>query len=201
MTVVAGPAEAAAALRRGELVAVPTDTVYGLVVPAGRPGAAAALAAAKGRAADVPVQVLVAGTDQVAELVGADGLGDTGRRLAERFWPGGLTLVVGRRPGLALDLGGDGTTVGVRAPDHPVVVALCREVGPLAATSANQHGEPPLTSAAAVAEAFAGRVAVVVEGGLGSSLASTVVDVTGAVPVLLRAGAVAWDDIVAVAGG
>lgn len=200
-TVVADVEAAVAALRRGELVAAPTDTVYGLMVAADRPGAAAALAAAKGRDAQVPVQVLVAGPDQVDALAGPDGLGPAGRRLADRYWPGGLTLVVRRRPGLSLDLGGDDTTVGVRAPDHPVAVALCRAVGPLAATSANRHGDPPLADAAAVVEAFAGRVAVVVDGGPGGAVASTVVDVTGPHPVLLREGAVPWADVVAVASG
>lgn len=194
---VGGPEEAAEALRRGQVVAVPTDTVYGLVVAADRPGAGAALAAAKGRSADVPVQVLVAGTDQVAELAGPAGLGTAGERLAARFWPGGLTLVVPRRRGLALDLGGDGATVGVRCPAHPLVVGLCRAVGPLAATSANQHGQPPLVSAAAVAEVFAGSVALVVDGGIGESVASTVVDVSGSVPALLREGAVPWTEILA----
>lgn len=200
-TVVAGVDEAVAALQRGELVAAPTDTVYGLMVAADRPGAAAALARAKGRDAHVPVQVLVAGSDQVTVLAGADGLGPVAGRLAERYWPGALTLVVRRRPDLGLDLGGDGTTVGVRAPDHPVVVALCRAVGPLAATSANQHGEAPLTTAAAVAAAFDGRVAVVVDGGPGGAVASTVVDVTGVEPVLLRQGAVPWEELKVVAGG
>lgn len=190
-----GVDRAAAALRQGAVVAIPTDTVYGLVVSAQRPGAAGALGAAKGRGHVVPVQVLVAGADQVAALAGAAGLGPVGERLAARFWPGGLTLVVQRRPGLALDLGGDGATIGVRCPAHPVAVELCRTVGPLAATSANHHGEAPLTDAAAVAETFAGLVAVVVDGGVGGSVASTVVDLTGDRPVLLRPGSVGWEDI------
>lgn len=197
---VGGPDEAAEALRRGEVVAVPTDTVYGLVVVVARPGAGAALAAAKGRSADVPVQVLVAGSDQVADLAGPAALGPAGERLAARFWPGGLTLVVPRRPGLGYDLGGDGSTVGVRCPAHPLVVGLCRAVGPLAATSANQHGQPPLTSAAAVAEVFAGSVALVVDGGIGNSVASTVVDLSGSLPALLREGAVPWAEILGALG-
>jgi tRNA threonylcarbamoyl adenosine modification protein (Sua5/YciO/YrdC/YwlC family) len=194
-------AAAVAALRAGAVVAVPTDTVYGLVVAADRPAAAAALAEAKGRSSEVPVQVLVADAAQAAALTGPGGLGVAGERLARRYWSGGLTLVVRRRPGLAWDLGGDGTTIGLRAPDHPVPAALCRAVGPLAATSANHHGAPPLTTAAEVRDELGDAVAVIVDGGPGGQTASTVVDVTGTRPVLLREGAIAWADVQAVADG
>jgi L-threonylcarbamoyladenylate synthase len=201
VTVVGSVEQAAAALEAGRLVAVPTDTVYGLLVDARRPRAAAALAGAKGRDEAVPVQVLVADVDQALELCGADGLGVAGARLARRFWPGGLTVVVPRRPEVALDLGADGRTVGLRCPDHPVPRTLCRRVGPVAATSANVHGEPPLTTAAAVAAVFDGVVDVVVDGGLGGQTASTVVSLADGEPVLLREGAVPWDQVLATIAG
>jgi tRNA threonylcarbamoyl adenosine modification protein (Sua5/YciO/YrdC/YwlC family) len=119
----------------------------------------------------------------------------------ERFWPGPLTLVVARRPGLGADLGDDVATIGVRCPAHPVARKLCAAVGPLATTSANLHGCPPLTTAAAVASAFGDAVAVVLDGGACTGLPSTVVDCTGATPTLLRQGGVAWDDVLAVFGG
>jgi len=186
---------AAEALARGEVVALPTDTVYGLAVVASRPAAAAALARLKGRGADVPIQVLVAGLEQADALAGPDGLRGPARRLAERFWPGGLTVVVPRRAGVQLDVGGDGTTVGLRCPATGLVRALCRRVGPLAATSANRHGAPPLPTAAAVREAFGAALAVVVDGGACTGLASTVVDLTGPEPVCRREGAVPWQAV------
>lgn len=200
MTSIGDLARAAAALRAGGLVAIPTDTVYGLVVAATRPSAGAVLAGAKGRGADVPVQVLVADVEQARSLCGPKGLGPVGDRLAARYWPGGLTLIVARDPAQQLDLGGDGTTVGLRCPDHPVPVALCRQVGPLAATSANHHGAPPLTTAEAVVAAFDGVVDVVVDGGLGGQTASTVVSLAGDRPVLLRDGAVPWAELLAELG-
>lgn len=191
---------AIAALRSGGVVAVPTDTVYGLVGLASTPGIGAKLAAIKGRQAEVAVQVLVADTVQADQLAGPDGLAPLARRLAEREWPGGLTIVTERRPGLVLDLGGDPTSIGLRWPDHQVVVELCQAVGPLAATSANLHGHPPLTSAAEVAGAFGDELATVVDGGNGGAEASTVVDVRAGVPRLLRQGAVPWSRIAEAAG-
>ena len=140
--------EAAAALADGAVVAVPTDTVYGLAVDPAQPDAVERLFALKGRPADVPLPILVAGPEQVAQVAGH--LEVAAQALAERYWPGPLTLVVPRRPGFTVDLGGPAAarqTVGVRRPDHPVVVALCEMLGPLAVTSANLHGEEPATSA------------------------------------------------------
>jgi len=190
---------AAAALLDGGLVAVPTDTVYGLVGLATARGVGARLAAAKGRDAEIAVQVLVADVAQADELAGPDGLGVTARQLAEQLWPGGLTVVTERRVGVHLDLGGADDSVGLRCPDHSLVRALCREVGPLAATSANRHGMPPLPSATAVAAAFGAVLAYVVDGGPGGAAASTVVDVRGGGLRLLREGTVPWADVVAAA--
>ncbi len=181
------------------MVGIPTDTVYGLAALAAVPGVGAALAATKGRQAEVAVQVLVADVAQADLLAGPDGLSPVARRLVDRLWPGGLTVVTDRRPGLVLDLGGDPTSIGLRCPAHRAVAGLCRRVGPLAATSANRHGQPPLVTAQEVADGFAGQVAVVLDGGLGSQGASTVVDVRGPEPLLLRDGAVPWATVVAAA--
>jgi L-threonylcarbamoyladenylate synthase len=179
--------DAVDALRAGLVVGIATDTVYGLATDAFAPGASEALARAKGRSAEVPVQVLVSGFEQ-ASSVGV--WSDRSTRAAGILWPGAVTLVVPRRNDLDLDLGGDGTTVGVRWPARSMVVELCNLFGPLAATSANRHGEPPLLSAAEVATTFAGSVAVVVDGGVCSGLASTVVDLTRDDAPVLREGAV-----------
>ena len=133
-----GPSAAIATLRAGGAVVVPTDTVYGLAVRADLPGAVDRLAALKDRAAEQPVAVLVASIEQ-ADAVGL--LSVDARRLAERWWPGPLTLVLPRRAGLDWDLGEPAGTVGVRVPDHDLVRGLASAVGPLATTSANRHGD------------------------------------------------------------
>ena len=114
-----------------------------------------------------------------------------------RFWPGALTIVLPARPGLGADLGDDDATIGVRCPDHPVALALCRAVGPLATTSANVHGQPTLTTAAEVAEVFADALPVVLDGGTCTGSPSTVVDCTGFEPRLLREGRVPWSAVLA----
>lgn len=192
-----GLAAAEDALRAGDVVVVPTDTVYGVAVEPTRPGAVDRLFALKRRPRDVPLAVLVAGRDQLAGLV--DGAGDPRvAALAEAFWPGGLTLVLRRRAGLALDLGAAGETVGVRCPDHPVPRALAERVGPLAATSANLHGmETPSTATGVAAQLELGPGIVVLDGGPCGGVASTVVELTGDEPRLLREGTVPWDEITA----
>lgn len=192
VTLAQGPAALSAvaqALRKGAVAAVPTDTVYGLVVEARQPAAAARLSRAKGRDETTATQVLVADLGQAEELVAPEALGGSVRRVLEEFWPGGLTVVLRRRAGLRLDLGGDPDSVGLRCPDHPWLQELCRQVGPLAATSANRHGEPPLISASEVLTVLGSAVAVVVDGGVGGQVASTVVDLRGT-PRVLREGAV-----------
>ncbi len=136
-------------------MAVPTDTVYGLAVDPDSPEAVARLFVLKGRPDSVPLPVLVSGWDQVEAIAGS--LEPAAARLADRHWPGPLTLVVPRAPGFVADLGGPRTavsTVGLRWPDHPVVSALCRASGPMAVTSANRHGEPPARTAGEVAACF-----------------------------------------------
>ncbi|HET6811858.1 MAG TPA: L-threonylcarbamoyladenylate synthase [Acidimicrobiales bacterium] len=181
---------AAAALAAGGVVGIPTDTVYGLAAAPQVEGATAAVFALKGRPEGAALPVLVAGLDQAATVGDMEGAAGA---LAAQLWPGGLTLVVPRRPGIAWDLGGDAATIGLRCPDHEVARELCRRCGPLVATSANRHGEPALAGASEVVDSFPGLV--VLEGGECRGVASTVVDLTGGEPRLLRAGAVPWEDV------
>jgi L-threonylcarbamoyladenylate synthase len=179
--------DAVDALRSGKVVAFATDTVYGIAADPTRRGADGKLSRAKGRESGVPLQVLVSGIDQALQI----GMwSDSALTAARALWPGAVTIIVQRRQGVELHIGGDGKTIGIRWPDHGLAVELCERCGPLAASSANLHGEPPLTTAAEVAEAFAQSVDVVVDGGICPGNASTVVDLTGDVPVVLREGVV-----------
>lgn len=190
-----GLAAAARALRAGLVVALPTDTVYGLAVDPTQPGATDRLFAAKRRPHDVDLPVLVAGVDQALQL--AASVPEIAVRLMDRFWPGPLTVVLPRSPEFTGDLGDDEATVGVRCPAHPVPRALCAEVGPLATTSANRHGQPTHETAAAVEADLGREVAVVIDGGTCAGRPSTVVDCTGVEPKLLREGRVPWADVLA----
>lgn len=173
------------ALRAGGAVVVPTDTVYGLAALPTVPGAVDRLFVLKGRPADMPIAVLVAGLDPVKAL--AD-LNDTAHRLADTFWPGPLTMVLPRRQGVDLPLGEPHATIGVRWPEHPVIAALATAVGPLATTSANRTGAPTPATAAEAAASLVGDVAVVLDGGTLAGTASTVVDLTGPDLRVLREG-------------
>jgi tRNA threonylcarbamoyl adenosine modification protein (Sua5/YciO/YrdC/YwlC family) len=184
---------AAKALVAGQIVGIPTDTVYGLAADALHTGAADRLFTVKRRPKSVDLPVLVADVAQALDL--ATGVPDVARRLMERWWPGALTLVVPRRPDLEADLGDDEATIGVRCPDHEVPLALCRAVGPLATTSANLHGEANLTTAAEVAAAFGESIALVIDGGTCAGSPSTVVDCTGEEVKLLRDGRIPWADL------
>ncbi|MGH9059849.1 MAG: L-threonylcarbamoyladenylate synthase [Acidimicrobiales bacterium] len=186
-------AQAARAIRQGDIVGVPTDTVYGLAADPFRTGAVDRLFRVKGRPRSVELPVLVADEAQALEMVTS--VPDAGRRLMEAFWPGALTVILPRRPDLEADLGEDDATIGLRCPNHPVPRALCRQVGPLATTSANRHGQPPATTGAEVA-GLAG-VTVVLDAGPCDGKPSTVVDCTGVDPKLLREGCIAWADVIA----
>ena len=184
-----GDADAAAAvLRAGGVVLLPTDTVYGLAVSTKVPGATARLFELKGRHRDVPIAVLVADPDQAWRLAAAP-LPESARRLAARWWPGALTLVVARDAAWTVDLGGDPATVGLRCPDQELVRSLCRAVGPLATTSANRHAEPTPATAREAAAAV-GHTGLVVDGGRLAGVPSTVVDCTVSPVRVLREGAV-----------
>jgi tRNA threonylcarbamoyl adenosine modification protein (Sua5/YciO/YrdC/YwlC family) len=191
----ASVAAALEALGAGGVVAIPTDTVYGLAVDPFQPGASDRLFALKRRPRTVDLPLLVAGADQV--LTVATAVPRLAARLMDRFWPGPLTLVVPRRPDLEADLGDDEATVGVRCPDHEVPLTLCRRSrrGPLATTSANLHGEPTLTTAADVEAALGGSVAAVLDGGPCTGEPSTVVDCTGEEPKCLREGRIPWPEL------
>ena len=188
-------AAAVAVLRAGGVVLLPTDTVYGLAVATAVPGAIARLFELKGRRRDVPIAVLVADAEQAWRLAAVP-LPESAARLAARWWPGALTLVVPRRAGWDVDLGGDPATVGVRCPDHDLVRAVCREVGPLATTSANRHGQAtPPTAAEALDQV--GPVDLVIDGGRLAGAASTVVDCTVEPVRVVREGVIPAAEIAA----
>jgi L-threonylcarbamoyladenylate synthase len=189
-------AAAVQALRDGDVIGVPTDTVYGLAADPWHSGAADRLFVVKGRPRRVELPVLVASVAQALDL--ATAVPDCARRLMTRFWPGALTIVLPRREGVTADLGDDDETIGLRCPDHPVPLAVCRVLGPIATTSANRHGSAPVTTASAVAATLQG-VALVLDAGPCDRPASTVVDATGEVPKLLRPGSIPWPDIMSVA--
>ena len=192
-------AQAVATLRAGGVVAIPTDTVYGLAVDPSVPGATDDLFAFKSRPQALDLPVLVGTIEQAEALAGPAGLPPVARCLAGVFWPGALTIVVPRRRGLDWVLGAHAGTIGLRVPDHPVARALCDEVGALATTSANVHGEEPCTDANAVRRAF-GPGVVVVDDGVCTGSPSTVVDVVDGTPRCLREGAVPWAEVVAALG-
>ncbi|HET9732400.1 MAG TPA: L-threonylcarbamoyladenylate synthase [Acidimicrobiales bacterium] len=178
----------AAALARGEVVGLPTDTVYGVGADPTVEGAVARLFELKGRPGHVAVPLLVADLAQARTVAVVP---PAGERLAAAFWPGALTVVLPAR--IDLGLGGDGATVGVRCAAHPVMRAACLRCGPLAVTSANLHGQSPLTTADAVAATFPDLL--VVDAGLCDGVPSTVVDATGDEVRLLREGGVAWEAV------
>jgi tRNA threonylcarbamoyl adenosine modification protein (Sua5/YciO/YrdC/YwlC family) len=180
--------EAAAAIAAGEVVGMPTDTVYGIGVDPMVEGAVERLFELKGRPAHKPVGLLVAGLDQAKEIVEMSG---AAADLATRHWPGALTLVVTPRVVLP-DWVGDAVarTVGIRVPDHPVALALLQATGPLAVTSANRSGEPEAMSDAEARAIFGDDVAVYLEGRCPGGAPSTVVDATGHTLVVLREGPV-----------
>ena len=180
---------AARAITRGELVVIPTDTVYGIGADAFDPAAVKALLEAKGRGREMPPPVLVssgATLDALAVRVPA-----WARALTEEFWPGALTLVCHQQSSLHWDLGETRGTVAVRVPDHPVAVAVLERTGPLAVSSANRTGMPAATDADA-AEAMLGHaVSVIVDAGpTPAADPSTIVDATTDTPRLLRLGAI-----------
>jgi tRNA threonylcarbamoyl adenosine modification protein (Sua5/YciO/YrdC/YwlC family) len=183
---------ASGVLQGGGTVVLPTDTVYGLAALPSVPGATDALFALKGRSSDQPLAVLVADADAALALV--EPVGSTVHRWMAERWPGPLTLVLRRAPaaaGLALGSGVD--TIGIRCPDHDFVRALAAEVGPIATTSANRHGESTPRSAAKAAAALTGPVGLIIDGGPAGTVASTVVDASVERWRVLRVGAVAPD--------
>jgi L-threonylcarbamoyladenylate synthase len=198
----AGIAQAAAALASGAVVGIPTDTVYGLAALPTLAGATDEVFEIKQRPLDIVLPVLVADDEQARQL--GQSLSPVVERLMARYWPGPLTIVVERAPAAAdflLGTGSGADTIGVRCPDHAAVRELCRLAGPLATTSANRHGQPPLTNAADVSATFDRQIALVLDGGPCEGLPSTVIDCTGGEPRLLREGRLAWAELLQSIGG
>jgi L-threonylcarbamoyladenylate synthase len=180
---------ATSAVRRGDLVVLPTDTVYGLGCDAFSSLGVTRLLEAKGRGRDMPVPVLVGSPATIEGL--AYGLTKAARDLVEAFWPGALTVVVRSQPSLAWDLGDAGGTVALRMPLHPVAIELLKATGPMAVSSANRSGSAPATDYPAAEDQLGDSVAIYLDGGpSGEPVPSTILDVTGPVPRLLRLGAV-----------
>ena len=192
--------EVAAAIVAGDLVALPTETVYGLAALPDEQGVAR-LIAAKQRSAEKGIQLLVDSIEQAETLVDFSPVAEA---LAEAFWPGGLTIVAQRRADSTLPdlIGGGRPTVGVRLPDHEVPRAICQLVGPICASSANVTGEPAATDAEQVARTLGEELSLIVDDGpVRGGVASTVVDCSDPTrpPIILREGAIPAADIEEVA--
>ncbi len=191
-------ARAANVLRAGGVVAYPTDTVYGLGTHVWDPTVVRKVFTAKHRPRDQPLPVAVAGRRMAAAVALIDA---RAARVMDQFWPGAVTLVLPKTPRLPLTVTGGHTSVGVRAPDHPVPLALLAATQePLIATSANRHGSPPCVDAPAVRVHLEGTVDLILDGGVCDAPPSTVLDLTGATPILRRLGAVPKHHLEAVVG-
>ena len=189
-------AHAGQVLRDAHLVAYPTDTMYGLGIDPRLPEAVDRLFHAKGRPDTAAVPFISADIEQVESYLGP--LTPLGRRLAERFWPGPLTLVIDAAPTVNRRLLGGRDSVAVRVPNHVVARAVATELGhPVTSTSANATGAPAASCAADVVAALGLSVALVIDAGpSGCTVPSTIIDARGDAPVLLRDGVVAWDRVV-----
>lgn len=164
-------------LGRGEVVVIPTDTVYGIAADAFSPSAVEKLLAAKGRGRQSPPPVLIGNLNALHAL--AESVPDVARRLAETFWPGALTMILRSQPSLSWDLGETKGTVALRMPDHKIALALLEEVGPLAVSSANLTGEPAAVTCQQAVAYFDNAVATYLDGGASpKGEASTIIDLT-----------------------
>jgi L-threonylcarbamoyladenylate synthase len=180
-------------LRAGGVVAYPTDTFYGLAVDPRNGDAVAALFALKGRDAGKPSPLIVSSIEQARLAVQFNPVAET---LAARFWPGPLSLVLPVTPALCRAAFGGGTTAAVRVPDHAVARAVAEAFGfCITATSANVSGRPPARTPAEIDPEVVARVDLVIDGVTPGGEPSTIVDVTGATPQLVRAGAIAWERV------
>ncbi|MGB8391519.1 L-threonylcarbamoyladenylate synthase [Mycobacterium sp.] len=194
-----GIASAVRALKGGRLVVMPTDTVYGIGADAFDSAAVAALLSAKGRGRDMPVGVLVGSWHTIEGLVYTMPAG--ARDLIRAFWPGALSLVVTQAPSLQWDLGDARGTVMLRMPLHPVAIELLREVGPMAVSSANVSGRSPAVDANEARTQLGDLVDVYLDAGPSEQqAASTILDLTGATPRILRPGPVTAERIAEVLG-
>src|SRR5438105_10232044 len=195
---VAGIEAAVTAARAGELIVLPTDTVYGIGADAFTPAAVTTMLAAKGRGRNLPPPVLVGTARAAAALV--EDLGAFGQDLIDEFWPGALTLVFRSNPTLLWDLGETKGTVALRMPLHTVALEVLKQSGPLAVSSANRTGQPPATTVEQAQEQLGETVSVYLDGGpCTEGVPSTILDLTGVIPKVLRIGAVSVDRLRTVA--
>ena len=184
---------AAEVIGRGGVVAYPTDTFYGLAVDPRNAEAVGRLFVVKGRDADKASPLIASSLAQAAEAVEFT---DLGRRLAERFWPGPLSLVLRAKDALSRDVLGRGDTAAIRVPRDEIARGLAAAVGYcITATSANLSGHPPVSTPALIDAQVRGRIDFILEGTSPGGAPSTIVDVTGDLPRLVRAGAIAWDRV------
>jgi L-threonylcarbamoyladenylate synthase len=191
---VTGLREAASAVRRGELVVLPTDTVYGIGADAFSSEAVADLLEAKGRGRNMPTPVLIGSPNTLHGLV--TDFSELAWELVDAFWPGALTLVAKHQPSLQWDLGDTRGTVAVRMPLHPVAIELLTEVGPMAVSSANLTGHPAPENCDHAQEMLGDSVSVYLDGGpTPANVPSSIVDVSREVPRLLRAGAISAEEL------
>lgn len=183
---------AQAALEDGKLIVLPTDTVYGVAADAFSPQAVQRLLDAKGRTRQMPPPVLV-GAPTTLEALAVDIPGWL-RAAVGKLWPGPLTVICHQQPSLTWDLGESHNTVAVRMPDDRVALALLKQTGPLAVSSANTTGDPAATTSAEAEEMLGDAVSVYLDGGpVSSGQPSTILDATGSTPRILRAGAIGVD--------
>ena len=195
---IAGIDAAVTAARAGELIVLPTDTVYGIGADAFIPAAVTTMLAAKGRGRNMPPPVLVGTARAAAALV--DDLGAFGQDLIDEFWPGALTLVFRASPTLLWDLGDTKGTVALRMPLHSVALDVLKQTGPLAVSSANRHGQPPAISADEAEQQLGEAVSIYLDGGpCADNVPSTILDLTGVIPKVLRVGAISVDRLRTVA--
>lgn len=191
---------AISAVKSGDLVVLPTDTVYGVGADAFKSWSVTALLNAKGRGRNVPPPVLVGSRHTLDGLVSR--LPEQARDLVEAFWPGALTIVVEQAASLQWDLGETNGTVAVRMPLHPVALEVLRETGPMAVSSANLHGQPAAVTADDAREQLGYKVSVYLEAGpCPDPVPSTIVDLTGEIPVILRDGAIPLEQLRSVVPG
>jgi L-threonylcarbamoyladenylate synthase len=186
------------AILDGQLIVLPTDTVYGIAADAFKPDAVQRLLDAKGRGRDMPPPVLISAVETLDAL--ATSVGETGRALCEKFWPGALTVICHAQTSLMWDLGETKGTVALRVPDHEQTRELLSRTGPLAVSSANVSGKPAATDVYDAERQLGESVRVYLDGGPvvddpDNALASTIVDLTGDVPRIVRLGAISLDQL------
>jgi tRNA threonylcarbamoyl adenosine modification protein (Sua5/YciO/YrdC/YwlC family) len=184
-------------IQRGGVVAIPTDTVYGLACDPANPAAVSRIYAIKRRPDGLELTLLAAALADIEDDVD---LSPAARTLAGAYWPGALSIVSTLRS-RRWAIPREGSTLSVRVPDHPLALELLRRTGPLATTSANRHGEPTAGTAAGVATALGAEIDTVLDGGRSAGLASTIIDCTTTTPRVLRDGPISATALLSLLGG